>query len=240
MKPSLLIVPAACAVILSGSCDSPAPKAPSRSAAEEALKAGDMPVLALRSGDSWLYRADVFIPAGVSSPGAAEVNTRHERARTYLGKVAAAEGIPVTDTFEIKVAGTVRERELVEIHPDRILMRGNLSMRPEATKPLWFDPPVPFVVAGMKPGTALPELRAAEGAFTRRIEVIAREQVTVPAGVFPCVRLLMTGTDGQVELHKTIWFAFGEGIIREEETRYRGDKLLYRETLELLKSVRSR
>ena len=43
----------------------------------------------------------------------------------------------------------------------------------------------------------------------------------------------MTGTDGGVELRRTIWFAPGIGIVREEKTRYRTGKLLFRETQQL-------
>ena len=66
------------------------------------------------------------------------------------------------------------EREFVEIHDDRILMRGSMIMRPETTRPMWLDHPVPFVVAGMKAGTESPEIQAPAAALSRKTQVIAQ------------------------------------------------------------------
>jgi hypothetical protein len=203
------------------------------------LRKVDVPVLPVKPGDAWIYQVRLVIPADASSPGSAEVDTSYQGVRTYLGKTSAAKGLPETDCFEVVVPGSPNEREFVEIHDDRILMRGSLILRPETTKPMWLATPVPFVIAGMKPGTFLPEFRTTDGALSRRTEVIAREDVTVPAGTFPCVRLLTTGSDGELELRSTVWFAFGKGIIRKEKTRYRGDKVIYRETQELTKVTKA-
>lgn len=202
-------------------------------AAPPAQAEADIPVLPVSKGDTWIYQVKLTIPADVTSPGAAEVNTRHERIRTYIGKASAAEGLPETDCFEVTVPGSPTEREFVQIENDRVLMRGSLILRPETTKPMWLATPIPFVIAGMKPGTAMPEFRTSDGALTRKTEIIARETIQVPAGSYTCARLLTTGTDGDLELRRTVWFAFGKGIIREEKTRYRGDKLVFREVQEL-------
>lgn len=193
----------------------------------------DMPLLPVTAGDRWVYQVRLEIPEGVTSSTAAAVETKHEKTRIYLGKVKPAEGLPETDCFEVKVPGSPVEREFVEIHDDRILMRGSLIMRPEATQPMWLDPAVLFVAAGMKAGTAMPELRTPDGSLTRRMEVIAREDVAVPCGVFRAVRILMTGTDGELELRRTVWFAPGTGIVREEQVRYRRNRLIFREEQEL-------
>ncbi len=232
MNPRFLL--AAAAMLALVACDRPRSAAPAAdSPAKPAVAGSDVPVLPVSKGDSWTYLVKLTIPADVTSPGAAEVQTRHERTRTYLGRVAAAEGLPETDCFEVTVPGSPAEREFVQIENDRVLMRGSLILRPETTKPMWLEKPIPFVIAGMKPGTAMPEFRTSDGALTRRTEVIAREEIKVPAGAFPCVRLLTTGTDGDLELRRTVWFSFGKGIIREEKTRYRGDKLVFREVQEL-------
>lgn len=202
-------------------------------AADEALRRQDIPILPVNPGDAWIYQVKLLIPADVTSPGAAEVNTNHERVRTYLGRKAAAPGLPATDCFEVTVPGTPSEREFVEIHDDRILMHGSLVMRQETTKPMWLAEPIPFVIAGMKPGTAMPGFSTTDGGLRRRTEIIAREPVTVPAGTFEAIRLLTTGRDGELELRRTIWFTPRTGIVREEKIRYRGDTLIFRETQEL-------
>lgn len=193
----------------------------------------DTPILPVSPGDSWIYQTHLVIPAGVTSPGASAVDTKFQRVRTYLGKKSAAESLPEVDCFEVTVPGFPAEREFVEIHDDRILMYGSLVMRPETTKPMWLETPVPFVIAGMKPGDALPEARTPEGGFTRRTEVLDREDITVPAGTYHCIHLLTTGNDGDLLLVRKVWFAPGHGIIREEKTRIRRGREIFREIQEL-------
>jgi hypothetical protein len=231
MKPILSIL---LAVSLLPACQSKkSSEATAPSPADATLIQQDTPILPVNIGDAWIYEVHLEIPADVTSAGASAVDTKHQRTRTYLGKVSAAEGLPETDCFEIHVPGSAKEREFVEILEDRILMRGSLIMRQETTQPMWLATPIPFVIAGMKPGTSLPELKTADGSLSRKTEIIAREDLTVPAGTFHCVRMLTTGSDGDIELRRTIWFAPGKGIIREEKTRYRHDQLIYRENHQL-------
>jgi hypothetical protein len=198
----------------------------------------DVPLLPVTKGDAWIYKVHLEIPENVTSPGAAEVDQNHQRTRTYLGKISPAAGLPEVDCFEVVVPQSPVEREFVEIHDDRILMRGSMIMRPETTRPMWLDHPVPFVVAGMKAGTETPEIQVPGGSLSRKTQVIGREDVTVPAGTFPSIRLLMSGSDGDLELRRTIWFSPGTGIVREEKTRYRFDKVIFRETQELAKMTK--
>ncbi|MEO8617618.1 MAG: hypothetical protein ABI600_20990 [Luteolibacter sp.] len=190
----------------------------------------DTPILPAKKGDIWRYQVHLEIPPDVTAPGAAEVDETYLRTRTYLGKLVPAAGLPQIDCFEVIAPNAPAEREFVEIYDDRILMRGSMIMRPETTKPMWLDRAIPFVIAGMKAGTELPEFEAGGGGLTRKTQVVARESITVPAGTFPCIRILVTGKDGSLELRRTTWFSPGSGIIREEKTRYLKDKLLFRET----------
>lgn len=192
----------------------------------------DVPMLPTAPGDRWIYQVQVEFPAGITAPDAPAETRNHEQTRTYLGKTHPAEGLPEVDTFEVTAPNSPTEREFVEILPDRILMRGSLIMKPNA-HPMWLQTALPFVMAGMKAGTALPELEAGAGALKRKIQVVAREDLTVPAGTFPCIRILMTGTDGDIELRRTTWFSPGTGIIAEEKTRYRNNRVLFRESQKL-------
>ena len=98
---------------------------------------------------------------------------------------------------------------------------------------MWLKTPIPFVIAGMKAGTSLPEIKTTDGNLTRNVKVIARESVTVPGGTFATIRILTTGMDGKLELRNTVWFSPGTGIVRQEKTRYSQDNLIYREIQEL-------
>jgi hypothetical protein len=236
MKPvaelAIMIFAATCL----SSCDSSKEvgKPPATSTAAPPAEAqSDIPILQLTKGDHWIYSVRLEIPTGITSVGASEVDTKHPLTRTYIGKIIPAIGLPEVDCFEIAAPSLPIEREFVEIHPDRILMRGSMLMRPETTHPMWLDHAVPFVFAGMKPGTESPQVEAVSGAFSRKTQVVARESITVPAGTYPSIRLLMTGMDGDLELRRTIWFAPGVGIVRDEKARYRLGKLIFRETQEL-------
>lgn len=231
MKPILTLLLAA---LFLPACDSKKDQAaPAPSEADATLIQQDTPILPVNIGDTWIYEVHLEIPADVTSAGASAVDTKHQRTRTYLGKVSAADGLPETDCFEINVPGSAKEREFVDIQEDRILMHGSLILRQETTQPMWLATPIPFIIAGAKPGTSLPELKTTDGSLSRKTEIIAREDITVPAGTFHCIRMLTTGSDGDIELRRTIWFAPGKGIIREEKTRYRHEQLIYRETHQL-------
>jgi len=201
--------------------------------------ASDIPIITVRPGDKWHYQVRTRIPAGVTAPGSAEVDVTHERIRHFIGKVVPAEGLPEVDCFEVTTPGSPVEREFVEIHEDRILMRGSLIMRPEATRPIWLEPAVPFIIAGMQAGENLPEVEAVGGSRTRTTKVMAREEITVAAGTFQTIRLLMTGVDGSVKLKRYIWFAPGHGLIREEKSRYLNGTLLLEERVELTELKRA-
>jgi hypothetical protein len=107
-------------------------------------------------------------------------------------------------------------------------------LRPETTKPMWLETPVPFVIAGMQAGDVIPALNTPDAGLTRQTEVLARETITVPAGTYQCIHLLTTGSDGDLLLARSVWFSPGHGIIREEKTRLRGGHEIFRESQELM------
>ncbi len=221
--------------LLLASCDPRKPSTTS-SAVAEGRPDQNVSILTISKGDRWTYDVLLRIPADVTSPGAAEVESSHQKTRTYLGKLAPAAGLPEVDCFEVVSPNAPVEREFVEIHHDRILMRGSMIMRPETTRPMWLDHPVPWFIAGMRPGTDLPEIATPGGGLTRKTQVVAHEEITVPAGTFSTTRLLITGNDGEFNLHRTLWFAPGTGIIREEKIRHLRDRVIFRETQELVET----
>lgn len=218
------------------SCDKPKEKSPPTGSAvivNDALRTADMPILSIKAGDFWKYRVKVEVPPGITTADAAAIDLELVKTRTFRGKVQVSENLPEADAFDVEVPGQPLERELVEIYDDRIMMRG--TIRPDVidAKPLWLDPAVPFVSAGLRPGQELTRLGVKDGASKRVMKVVAREKVSVPHGDFDAIRLLMTGNDGQFELHKTIWFVPKVGIVKEEKTRYSDGLLIFRETTEL-------
>lgn len=227
LAPSFLLAYAAVLV----SCDKPEQQilADARQKEREET-AKDVPLLPVSVGDQWTYEVRTEVPAREGKPA---IDTTFQRVRSYIGKIVPYGEQPPVDCFEVKSPDTPIEREFVEISPEKILIRGQAKITEPAEKPVWFDPAVLFVFAGMKPGTAGKELKSPNGTMSRKTEIVAREEITVSAGKFLCIRLLITGHDGPIELHRKIWFSPGNGIIREEKARYADGKMLYRETQEL-------
>lgn len=231
-------------VIPLAACRKPADKgesmpgeAPEVSGVSKQLSDQDSPILALKEGDTWTYRVRVEIPPGITSEGSAAVDLENEMQRVYLGKRRIGEKQPEVDVFEVTKGVEPVERELVEIFDNRILLRGSVVRTPEEDLVQWFETPVVFVFAGMRPGHGIANFSDAESGRERGVEVVARESISVAAGEFDAIRLLMTGSDGDSMLRKTIWFAPKVGIVKEEKSRYLEDRLLFRETTELLKTT---
>lgn len=222
-------------VALSG-CLGKKKKSVSRTAMELA-SAQDMPILHPRIGDWWKYSVRSEVPAGVTGPGAAAVDVMTGRKRKYIGVVKPCAGLPETACFETMAEGRPAMREFVEISEDKISLRGEVEKDHSDWKPLWFDPPILFVRAGLCGGEELPPMRITDpvsgSVVQRNVRVIGREDVMVPLGRFEAIRLLMTGCDGKVELRRTIWFAPHTGIVKEECSRYADGRLVLRETQRL-------
>lgn len=213
-------------------------KTPNGDASEYAL---DVPILPIKAGDTWKYQVSVEVPPGVTTEAGSAMELGHTKTRTYLGKVFVAQGLPEVDAFDIRIPGQPLERELVEIKEDRVLMRGVTRPEQKDAIPMWLDVPIPFVIAGMRPGQELANIGVEGGSHTRGIRVVARERVIVPAGEYDAIRLLMLGNDGEFEIRRTSWFAPGVGIVKEEKARYAREKLIVREITELVEtSVKKR
>ena len=202
----------------------------------EELKKMDMPILPIEEGDYWKYKVEVEIPPGITSEGSAAVELETEKTRTFLGKIQVTEDYPEVAAFEVVVPGQATERELVEIRDDSVWMLGSYHPSMPDTKPIWIDPPIPFVLAGSRAGLKMSPITAAEGAVEREVKVVGREIITLDSEEYQTIRLLMTGRDGKSEIRRTTWFAPGIGIIKEEKTRYAAEKLLFREMTELVET----
>ncbi len=197
----------------------------------------DIPILPVTKGDKWVYSIQTEIPAGVTSANSAAVDVETRMDREYIGKIRIPGKEPEVDAFEVKSPGQPVQRELVEIYDNRVMMRGSMLPDDPEGKVSWLEPAVVFVFAGMRPGQESANISIFEGTRNRAIQVVARESVTVPAGEFDTIRLLMTGNDDEVTIRKTTWFAPKVGIVKEETVRYVDDNLIYRSTTELLEKT---
>jgi hypothetical protein len=233
-RPTIAII---CLFPLLFSCEKKqAPVEENASKVQFNLREADIPIFPLRTGDWWKYQVTVEVPKGLTEKDAKETRTEFEKMRAYLGKISPKEGRPEVDTFEIAISGKAIERELVEIYEDRVMMRGSVRLEESGEKLQWLEKAIPFVVAGMRPGVEMRPLSIHDGASTRVTKVIARETIEVPAGKFLCIRLLMTGNDGEVEIRRTTWFSPGIGIVKEEKLRYAAGHLLLSEITNLIET----
>jgi hypothetical protein len=77
-------------------------------------------------------------------------------------------------------------------------------------------------------------------ARTFLFRVIERAQVTVPAGTFDAARIQITSDhfsnddEDVMTLKRTVWFAENVGIVKEEVVSYDSQKVLVRESAELI------
>ncbi len=206
------------------------------SESKQDLQSPDVPILTLTSGDWWNYKVSVELDPELAKQAPDAVDPEYEKKRTYLGKTSPGEGLPEVDTFEITISGQSIEKEFVEIYDDRIMMRGSIRTDLPNLRPMWMNQPIPFVLAGIRPGVEMGPLITNEGYSTRIIKVVARETIKVPAGEFPCIRLLMVGKDGEFGVQRTTWFSPGIGIVKEEKSRYAMDQLVYTESTNLIET----
>jgi hypothetical protein len=204
------------------------------------LKASDMPMLPISTGDTWVYSVTLHVPENAQNPGSPLVNQSFERKRTYIGKVKPTGRTEEADCFEIEATGSPVEREYVEITEDALKMRGSEVVGNTQNLPLWMEPAVTLVQAGVQEGESLAPLKITDprtGAeYSRQIQIIGRETVKTPAREFFSIRILMSGKDGKenpIDMRRTIWFAPGVGIVKEEKARYVNDELLMKEIIEL-------
>ena len=190
-------------------------------------------ILPVEKGDIWRYRVESVLKR---ADGGDETRVV-ERVRKYLGVTGETEAGEPLESFEIIDDGVPVERELVRILPDQILACGSLSLQQPGAKPIVFANPVPFVSKGLQGGEDLPSIRFGGGGdveVVRKIRVIGPEDIEVKAGRFQTIKLLFTGQDGALGIRRTVWFAEGVGIIREEKERFTSAGVLARESHELL------
>jgi len=210
-------------ILLMPSCEKTAEhEKPGLLTVSEELKAADTPILPVKRGDFWKYKVSIEIPPGITYEGSAAEKVESKKTRRFLGKIEVSEDHPPVDTFEVVVPGEPIQHELVEILDNKLMILGTFSPETLGAKPLWLDPPLPFVVAGVRGGQRLQGMR-----------IVGREDVVVPAGKYSAIRILMTSDGGQIETRRTTWFAPHIGIVKEEMMRYVGAKLIFRETSEL-------
>jgi hypothetical protein len=185
------------------------------------LKKADMPILPVSVGDSWTYTVTLQVPENAQSKGSPLISQSFERKRTYVGKIKPSGNHPETDCFEIEATGSPTEREFVEIEEERVQMRGSEIVGKTESLPLWMEPAVTLVQAGVSAGESLPPIQIKDprtGAeYLRQIQIVGREKITVAGRDFANIRILMSGKDGKenpIEMRRTIWFAPGYGIVK--------------------------
>jgi hypothetical protein len=200
----------------------------------------DTPLLPVSEGDTWNYTVTLQVPENAQSKGSPMISQSFERKRTYIGKVKPSGDRDATDCFEIEATGSPVEREFVEIENESVKMRGSEIVGVKEALPLWMEPAVLLVRAGVMTGESLPPIQIKDprtGAeVTRHIQIVGRETVKLAGREFATIRILMSGKDGKenpIELRRTIWFAPHYGIVKEEKSRYVDDGLMMKETIEL-------
>lgn len=223
------------AVLVLASCEKESKKSQIQvplSEADRKMREQDMPLLQASPGDQWVYTISSFVPAAAYPEAPEERKSSSQVTLTFMGKRKASPELPETSCFRTSSAHFPDVLEFIDARDEVILMCGSL-LQSEKPSLSWYPRPFPLVSAGMKAGMVVMESKSPDGKQSRKIEVIARENITVPAGRFRCIRFLTTSNDNGIETRKTMWYAPQHWIVREETIQYIGSKLMSRELREL-------
>ncbi|MGJ8633129.1 MAG: TapB family protein [Luteolibacter sp.] len=194
------------------------------------------PVLSVSPGDFWNYSVERSVPAGIlhdDSPAKSDIQTLR---REYLGKIHFEGRQEPVEAFQVTGTGGIPTvQELVEIFPDRIMSLGYFRPDSGMPAPVWNPQPIPFFVASASQGQIIGNFQTPGGKSGRQLKVIAHETVSVPAGDYPAVLLLLNDNEiTGIEVLTKTWFAPGVGIVKEEKSRFIKGKLVTREITSLV------
>ncbi len=204
-------------------------------------------LLNLTKGDTWEYLVTVEAPHGASMPAGKGITIKKtpdgvrasfKKSRVYAGKTKPKADRGELDTFQMVRAGKIVEFEFSDFQKDAIYALGSKDTTKKESPVLLLNQPLLVYSKANKPGDKW-EIKSGDGKssplFTRKFRIFGEEEVTVPAGAFKAVRIVMTGFSGQTEIKRTVWFAKGTGFVKEEKTYYSNSKRLINQTMELTK-----
>lgn len=209
-------------------------------------------LLTLTKGDRWDYQVTVEAPRGAQMPGGEGVTLKEtpdgmtasfQKSRIYLGKTTPKKDGAELDTFQMIRNGKILEFEFSDFQKNEIYALGSKDTTKKDSQVMLLSQPLLVYSSKNQPGDKW-EIKSGDGKttplFTRKFRIFGEEKVTVPAGVFNAIRIVMTGQSGPTEIKRTVWFAKGTGFVKEEKTYYSAKKRLIHQRMELSKFTKGK
>ncbi|MEM6910155.1 MAG: hypothetical protein AAF555_01100 [Verrucomicrobiota bacterium] len=234
------------------SCDGPQPIAPPESETPPPTPAPPaQPLLPTETGTTWTYQVTTRLPLLPEPEGElpeGQLNPQDLKAV----KTMAVEGISLigeekTPALSISTRNeeTRLRNDFWNLSPEGLHYLGSKFFLPTGeARYVAVDPAIPYLKTEMEPGMSWEVTSEVGGAQTMRtFDVIAQEEVEVPAGTFEATQIRVVETralnqdepsGSQDSVRRFFWFVPGKGFVRSELEVYQRGNLVKVETEELL------
>ncbi len=205
-------------------------------------------------GDTWTYKIVMEVAKETSIPSDIEgqiieelegkIRSTHYQTLVYRGFLPISDKGPKADAFYFSNGKQLEEIQYMQIKEDKVNAVGSKKEGKKPEKLISLNKPIPLVVGSWKGGESFPVMmeQAVKGnkiRMSRMFRAIGWEQVETEAGDFKALHVQVTGMNGGLELKRGYWFAPGTGFIKEDKKYYLGDKMIMRQTRELVKTAKA-
>src|SRR5881392_663807 len=190
------------------------------------------PVIPTAPGTSWRYNMTEEIGKGLNLPNV-KADADGKIRLPVLYRLEGTEDIDGKNLlkFEMHRAGAITNTDLLTVDERGITCWAKVNLDGQLVK---LNPPQPVIAAPLKKGAAWDfNGRAGELEVRQHYDVVAEEDIQVPAGKFHAFRIHGEQTSpSRMTIDR--WFASGIGIVKDETTmRAANGDLLQRISLEL-------
>lgn len=204
-------------------------------------------------GDTWTYKIVMEVAKGTSIPSDIEgqiieelegkIRSTHYQTSVYRGFLPISDNGPKAHAFYFSNGKQLEEIQYMQIEEGKVNAIGSKKEGKTPEKLISLSKPIPLVIGSWKGGESFPvmmdqTLKGNKIRMSRMFRAIGWEQLETEAGNFNALHVQVTGMNGGLELKRGYWFALGTGFIKEDKKYYLGDKMIMRQTRELVKTAK--
>lgn len=201
-------------------------------------------------GDTWTYKIVMEVAKEASIPldieGQIIEELEGKKRATYYQTAEYQGFLPVSDggskahAFYFSNGKQLEEIQYMLIEKNTVKAVGSKQEGKSPQKLISLNQPIPLVVGSWKGGESFPVMMNQNAGgkkirMTRMFRSIGWEQLETDAGNFKALHVQVTGMNAGLELKRGYWFAPKIGFIKEDKKYYLGDKMIMRQTRELVK-----
>lgn len=202
-------------------------------------------------GDTWTYKITVEVAKETAIPSNIEgqvieelegkIRVTYLQTAVYHGFLPLSDDGPKAHAFYFSNGKQLEEIQYMLVEENMVKAVGSKQEGETPQKIISLSKPIPLVVGSWKGGESFPVVmdQVVEGKqirMTRMFRAIGWEQVETDAGDFKALHVQVTGMNGGLELKRSYWFAPGTGFIKEDKKYYLAEKMIMRQTRDLVKT----